>query len=191
MTIKLGNNGYLIVNADNRLCLSQDEAEFDAYGERNYLLIIPCEGVSPKLLAESIGAFEKEFGIKGIFTTDTDEGISISKELSGHGVDCKVLPHTLDFGNLYIEYTDGDYFGISANDGRTKTTVVFADEYDEAHFGKDSDICAYFTRHTKNQFSLTEDIPPECGIFYTRLGKSDSAGGIFNTYGLSSFYIKE
>ena len=108
MTIKLGNNGYLIVNADNRLCLSQDEAEFDAYGERNYLLIIPCEGVSPKLLAESIGAFEKEFGIKGIFTTDTDEGISISKELSGHGVDCKVLLHTLDFGNLYIEYTDGD-----------------------------------------------------------------------------------
>ena len=191
MSIKLCGEGYLVINADNKLCLNSDKAEFDAFGGRNYLLIIPDNGISPHILADSIRAFKNEFGLKGIFTTDTDDGILLAKALSEHDIVCKPLPGELDFTGLYIEYTDSEYFSLSADDGNIKTTVIFADKYDKEYFGKDSDICAYFTRYTKNQFSPSKDVPPDCDVFFTRLGKDEYAEKTVNTYGLSRFYIKE
>ena len=92
--------------------------------------------------------------------------------------------------DIYITLeTDGKYF-LSIDGKDVKTGILFSESYDVNHLIEGYDICAYFTRKTKNQFKLSDDTPPECDVFITRLKKGEEAEGIINTFGQKRITIK-
>ncbi len=191
LSVNLCGKGFLLINADNRLCTDYNKCNFDTVGKNNYLLIIPDEILVPSLLAESINDFDKRFGIEMIFVPHTSEGTLISSALFTFGIECAYMPALTDFGSATLKFDAKKPFTVLLDDGKTKTEIVYSDSYSNNLFGEDNDICAYFTRKTKNQFDPTSDISPNCDVFFTRMGKNDTKEGIVNTFSETCFYIKE
>ncbi len=190
LSIKLSSSGYLIVNADSTLCTDSSKSEFDTRKGSNYLLIIPDEQVEVSILAQSIKSFDKRFGIKGVYLPETSDGRSLMHSMADHGIECEYMPHFADFGTFTLEYSSSDCEYISLSDKKCRTSIAFAESYNKNYFKQESDICAFFTRKTKNQFNPDSDSIPDCRLFYTRLGKNDSIDGIINTYSQKTFTIK-
>lgn len=188
--IKLKQNGFLLVNADSSLCSDKNDIPFDYLEQDIYLLIVPDEAVNPYILSESIKLFSSRFNLDKILISDTDEGKVLAESLSEYGVDCSYMPKIANFGKLEITCNDTDFFSLTVNDGKTKTNIVYGDSYDSTYFDKDSDICAYFTRKTKNQFNTEKDSLPECSVFYTRLKKDEVHKKTVNTFGQKNVIIK-
>lgn len=191
LSIKLEHHGYLIVNADSTLCLDKEKADFDIFGANNYLLIIPDNNINTPILCENIRLFGQRYGIRRVFVPKTSGGKALAYHLKESGIRCYFMPEKSHFGNTKIEFTSGEYQRICVDDGKTSSAIVFSDKYTDSCFDKEYDICAYFTRLTKNQFKYSQHNIPDCDIFYTRMGKADIYPGIENTYGKKRFYIKE
>lgn len=191
LNIRLPRHGYLIVNADSVICDNKNLTNFDYSGRNNYLLIIPDKSIDYTILASSIKNFNERYGLKGIFVPESDDGIQVSQLLTEYGISCSFIPEKLQYGNTLIEFTFSDFTGISLNDGKTKTEIVYADNYDRDYFDEDNDICAFFVRETKDQFCPDTDYAPDCSLFYTRMPRNTSVNGIYNTFNKKSFYIKE
>ena len=93
--------------------------------------------------------------------------------------------------NINVTYTyDENAFCLDINDGKTHTSILYADKYNSGCFDNNADICAFFTRKTKNQFNPEQDEMPDCGEFITRLKKGVSIDGITNTFGKKTITIK-
>lgn len=191
LSIKLGNEGYLIVNADSILCTDRDENLFDSASGKNYLLIIPDENVEVPILARNIMNFKSRFGIRKVFVPDTEKGHYLASRLTDTGIYCEAMPGYSSFNDINIEYKSADFEYISVYDKKSRTTVVFADCYDKAYFRDDADTCAFFTRKTQNQFNPGIDTKPDCSMFFTRMKKDTEVNGITNTFSKKSFSIKE
>lgn len=190
LTVKLGKHGYLIVNRDNRIY--EGDGYFDAKGGLNYLLIIPDDSITPAILADNIRAFSSEYGIKKVFVPKSPEALELARALTEDGIACFEFNNYYNLDGINLEFShSGEHFRISVSDSKTKTSVVFADNYSKELFEGDEDICAYFTRKTSCQFDLENDVPPDCDMFFTRMKKDYAAEGITNTYNMKEFYIKE
>lgn len=190
LSIKLATYGFLLVNADNNLCTDKDDAPFDYRYGNNYLLIIPDDVIIPSVLAKNIEAFDKRFGIKYIYVPKTKNAKELAYKLSEYGIECYYLPFESNVGDIIINYKLNENFYLSTDDGKTKTGILFGNTYDKEQFEKDCDICAFFTRKTKNQFDLTKDTKPVCNEFFTRLKKEEASDGIVNTFGEKTIVIK-
>lgn len=190
LSIKLAAQGFLLVNADNNLCTDKDDAPFDYRYGNNYLLIVPDDQIVPSVLAKNIEIFDKRFGIKYIYVPKTKNAKELAYKLSEHGIECYYLPSQSTVGDIVIKYSLDDSFYLSVDDKETKTGILFGNAYTKESFDKDCNICAYFTRKTKNQFDLKKDIKPDCGVFFTRLKKGETADGIVNTFGKKTINIK-
>lgn len=191
LSIRLMNHGYLIVNADSNICTDKRKAEFDTLYGNNYLLLIPDESINSAILSQSIDIFDSQYGIKKIFVPRSQDGAKLISELEEYSVRCFFMPENSDFGNMQIEFSDNGFYRISVKDSKTHSCLVMAKQYSKDYFDKDSDICAFFTRETKNQFNPDYDIPPDCNIFFTRMGRDDTLYRTENTFNKKSFMIKE
>lgn len=190
LSIKLANNGYLLVNADNKLCTDRSFDGFDRTGN-NYLLIIPDEVIVPKVLIQNIKEFDRRFGIKQVFLPDTNNDYGLSALLEEHGINYSLFPNYLDFGKFTVTFECDSFYRITVDDSKDKTCIVFSDSYTDTLFDTSSNICAYFTRKTRDQFQAQTDTIHQSCIFYTRLSKGEEHKGIINTNGQKIFYIKE
>ena len=190
LSIKLGSEGYLIVNADSILCTSKDEELFDYATEKNHLLIIPDDNIEIPILSRNISTFKSRFGLEKIFVPDTKQGHYLASRLADEGIHCQVMPSRAHFNNICIEYSSTDFEYISVFDGKTRTSVIFADCYDREYFKDGADICAFFTRKTHNQFNPDIDTKPDCSLFFTRMKRGTTVHGIENTFSKKSFSIK-
>ena len=192
LSIKLERQGYLIVNADNSLCLNTAHANFDSQNGKNYILIIPDKLIDARILASNIQIFHKKFGIEKIFLPDTPDGIALKNELLLYDRTSHFIDNIVTFGNTTIifDFSHNSTF-FTVDDGKTRTSILFSDNYSNEKFTRHSDIAAYFTRETKNQFDIDTCAMPNCDTFVTRLKKDQTAPNIQNTYGEKSFYIKE
>lgn len=190
LNIKLGKEGYLLINADNSLCTDDKDAPFDRFHGNNYLFIIPDKTISETILADNIKSFNKRFGIKKIFLPQNIAEPLLWEELSGTGIEIYLLENNFNVGDFSLSYTNNDFFYITVDDGKTKTGILFGNDYDKDIFDNNCDICAFFTRKTKNQFDLSSDTPPKCKMFFTRLKKGEEAVGMTNTFGEKSITIK-
>lgn len=192
LSIKLGTGGYLIINADNTLCINTSSADFDTTGNNNYILIIPDPLIHPSVLSYNIKSFDRLYGVRKVFVPDTEDGLTLSKQLLEYGCNTYILPQKLDFGKIRIDFDfSGGSIFFTVSDEKTKTSVLFSDCYSPEIFPSHSTVAAYFTRNTDNQFQTQRDTVPHCDTFYTRLGKGEEHHGVYNTYGKKSFYIKE
>lgn len=191
LSIRLPRHGYLIVNADSLICDNKYLTEFDTVGGNNYLLLLPDKDTDTDILASSVKTFGERYGTKAIFTPDTSDGRKLAAALSEYEISCSFMPQSINFGNTQIDFIFADYYRITVNDGKTKSAVVFAQEYSKDYFDENNDICAFFTRETKNQFDFESDTKPDCSIFYTRIPKTAQVDGIYNTFNKKNFYIKE
>ena len=135
--------------------------------------------------------FGQRYGIKAVFTPDTPDGTKLAEALTEYDISCSFMPESINFGNTQIDFFFADYYKITADDGKTKSDVVFASEYSKDYFDENNDICAFFTRETKNQFDCESDTKPDCKVFYTRIPKNTQVDGIYNTFNKKNFYIKE
>ena len=190
LSIKLGSEGYLMINADSILATSKDEQLFDRTSGKNYLLVIPDNNIEVSVLARNISTFKARFGLKKIFVPNTSEGHYLASRLSDEDVLCEIMPSHSRFGDINIEFSSRDYEYISVYDGKIRTSIVFADCYDKEYFKGSADICAFFTRKTQNQFNPETDTKPCCGTFFTRMKKDTVVYGVKNTYSQKSFSIK-
>lgn len=189
LSIKLGTDGYLLINADSNLCTDTGKLMFDESKGKNYLLIIHDKQVDASVLSKEISLFNDRFGLSGIFVTDTAEGALLSDELSDYGVICAVLPEKTEVNGINISYSQNDSFILRVDDGRTSSAVLFGDVYTrDLLCGYDN--AAFFTRKTKNQFDTSKDTAPDCNFFFTRLKKDENAEGIINTNGEKFITIK-
>ena len=127
-----------------------------------------------------------------MFVPNTPDGIELKNALISQGCNTLILENILDFDSFEIEFdfTNNDVF-FTVDDGKIRTGVLFSNEYSKEKFKSPCHIAAFFTRETKNQFDIDNDILPECDKFITRLTKDDVHEKIHNTYGEKSFYIKE
>ncbi len=190
LSVKLGREGYFLVNADNRICHNTSLCAFDENGGKNYLLIIPDKDISSAVLAENIKGFDRDFGLKGIYLPRSAEGKLLLEELTVHGIVCMYMPSNLCFGNIHMKFTCEDYNSIFIDDTKTSTNIVFAEKYDSNYFYAYADINAFFTRKTENQFDIDTDIPPDGERFFTRLKKNQLLTNAVNTFGQKSIMIK-
>ena len=149
MSVKLGTEGYFILNADNSLCTDKGHFLFDEKNGENYLLIIPDESIIPAVLANEIQLFRERYGLEGIFVTNTKEGAALSNKLSQYGIDSYVLGTSLNVGSIDLRYICNDGFIFYIDDGKISTAVLFSDEYSKAPLDG-YDISAYFTRKTNH-----------------------------------------
>ena len=189
LSIKLESEGYLLVNADSILCSNSDDLPFDTKHGKNYLFIVPDNNINPSVLCENIRIFDSRFGIEKILLPETDEGVALSEKLYESKIVCSLMPVSVTVGTTCISYNFDGAFRLSVKDKDVKTEIVFGDSYNTELFAG-GDICAFFTRRTKNQFNLQKDQKPDCGIFFTRLKKGEAADGIQNTFGEKSVVIK-
>ena len=190
LSIKLSSEGYLLVNADNVLCLNDNHLPFDTSNGENYLLVIPDESIQPYILSDNISDFSKKYGLQKIYVPNSDKGTDLANTLADHGITCFYLPENAKTGDIGVNLTCKDGYMISVDDGTIKTQVLFADSYSKNSFDKDSDICAYFTRRTKNQFNKNPDTIPDCKVFITRLAKDEQLTGCINTNGERTITVK-
>ena len=193
LTVKLGSQGYLIINADSEVCTNPSKAEFDTVGGNNYLLFIPDSStVLPSVLAENTYIFDRLYGVRRVFVPKIKQSKEIIKALEKKGIEAYFIDSVLDFGSFKLNFDfleDGVF--ICANDGITKSEILFSRQYSPLFYSEDCSIAAFFTRKTSNQFSLHNDVLPHADIFFTRLGKGEIHDTIHNTYGERSFFIKE
>ncbi len=190
LSIKLGPSGYLLVNADNKLCTNPSLCPFDSYNKCNYLLIIPDDIIDAKSLSRSIKSFYADFGIKKIYVPETADGADLFLELTACGIKCDFFPMNFTFDNIRI---DGHFDGFNSlliDDGKVCTNIVYANKYDEAYFEEFSDKCMFLTRKTKNQFDTSCNIPPNCSEFYARLKKGEVYENTINLFGIKSIEIE-
>jgi len=188
ISLKLGKHGYILINADSNLCTDIKHAPFDKKFGQNYLFIIPDTAISMPVLAENIRIFDKRFGIKRVFIP---EGFTdFAKQLEEEKIKCSFLPNELSVGNFEIIYTCNGSFYISISDKSVKTDIFYGDSYSKDAFGDNCNICAFFTRKTKNQFRIDSDTIPDCDVFFTRLKKNEAPEGIINTFGEKTVIIK-
>ena len=190
LCIKLGTQGHLLVNADNRICGNKDDAPFDYKYKNNYLFIVPDDAIIPAVLSQNIKIFDNRFGLKNVYVPKSKEGAELASELDKYGIRCNYISSEATVEDITIKYTADDYFYLSVDDGNTKTGILFDDKYNPVLFDKNCDICAFFTRNTKTQFDTNKDIKPVCSKFFTRLKKGEEADGIINTYGEKTVVIK-
>lgn len=190
LCIKLGTQGYLLVNADTDLCTYKDDAPFDYKYKNNYLLIVPDDKIIPSVLSKNIKIFDSRFGIKHVYIAKTKEATELASELEENGIKCHFLPSESRVGNIIIKYICDDYFYLTVDDKETKTALLFDEKYNESVFEDDCDICAFFTRETKNQFDINKDTKPKCDNFFTRIKKDVTSSGITNTFGEKTITIK-
>ncbi len=189
LSIKLGKEGFLLVNADSSLCNDYDDLPFDKKHGKNYLLIVPDDEIIISVLCENIRIFDSRFGIEKVYVPHTEDGKKLAAELYENCVSCSFMSPVAQVDNITVSHKADDIFYISVYDKDTKTEIVFADSYNMEYFDK-SDICAFFTRKSENQFDIQNDTKPDCTIFFTRLKKSDNADGIINTFGEKTVTIK-
>ena len=190
LSVKLAADGYLLVNADSHLCTDYEDIPFDYKGGRNHLLIIPDSTIVTSILADSIISFHESFGLISISVPATKEGSELAEKLSDYGIKCSIFPGKAELSSVTVTLTvnNGYYLSVDADD--VKTGILFSDNYSADSFENDCDICAFFTRKTKNQFDISNDTPPECDVFITRLKKGEKHDGFFNTFGEKSVIIK-
>jgi len=112
LSVKLGTEGYLIINADSSLCTDRDAFLFDEYDGKNYLLIIPDEQIDPSSLSNDIVIFDNRFGIAGIFVPDSVEGTALAESLSPYGIYCRTLPQEFSVGNINMCYFITTFFSL-------------------------------------------------------------------------------
>ncbi len=189
LSVKLGTQGYLIINADSSLCTDRDAFLFDEYDGNNYILIVPDKALDPSSLSNDLIIFHNRFGISGVFVPESYEGKTVAEKLLPYGINCQILPEEFSVGNINMTHSYNSGFVFTADDGKVSTAVLFGDEY-----RKDIlcgyDITAFFTRKTKNQFDTSKDSLPDGKIFFTRLKKDEQAEGIINTNGEKYITIK-
>lgn len=191
LSIKLSSLGYLIVNADNSICADPAKADFDVFDQNNYLLLIPTESTDPFVLSQSIRIFGERHGLREIYVPKTYDGALLAKALNEYDIYCKYMPNITSFDKTTVSFTSDGYQKITVYDEKATTTIVFAENYSKDYFDENCDICAFFTRNTKNQFNPEQDEKPNCKVFFTRMGKDDNVIGIENTYNKKTFIIKE
>ena len=191
LSVKLGTLGYLLINADNRIIDGSSSAKFDSKSRNNYLLIIPDEVITPSILAGNINYFKENYGLRKIFLPDNHDGFILSKELSNLGIETYIFPKHFNYNDISIEFLCEEFYSITIDDKEKCTSIVFAEHYEKGFFPEKADICAFFTRKTKNQFDKDKNAKPSCDIFFTRMKKDDFADGITNTFSKKDFFIKE
>ncbi len=190
LSIKLEDNGYLLVNADSLLSTDYKNVPFDTKQGRNSLLIIPDDTIDIPVLADSIKSFDKRFGLECIFLPKTPSGAVLSDSLGSFGITAYFFPETFEKDSVRVNLKAYNAVLISVDDGKVKTDILYSDSYNRNYFHNDCDICAFFTRKSKNQFDTKKDIAPDCDIFITRLKKGENPDGIVNTFGQKSVIIK-
>lgn len=191
LSVKLATKGYLLINADDILCLDKDKLPFDYKYKNNYLLIIPDKNISVAVLAQNIKIFNDRFGFEEILVPFTNDGKLLSDELLSYGIDCNYISEDFTVKDISVKHTfDENAFYLDIDDGTTHTGILFAEKYTPEYFGDDTDICAFFTRKTKNQFNPDKDIMPKCDEFITRLKKGASLENTTNTFGKKTVIIK-
>ncbi len=193
LCVKLGTDGYIIFNADDLLCTNPQKAVFDNLGGHNYIVLLPDGNIDVSVLSESLEAFSSRYGIRSVYVPDTDEGKSVAKSLLPYGIECRIFPDTFShsgFSVSLLPLRQGAY-SLNVSDENTEVFAVFSDEYRIEDFDRHNDICAYFTRKTKTQFSPDKHTMPDCSLFITRTKKDYSAEGLLNTFGKTSFMLKE
>ncbi len=192
LSIKTGQNGYLLINADSTLCFDSEKLPFDNYSGKNSLLIIDDKSIDKDILYQNIVLFDSRFGLQEVFIPKDSSLQDLMLRLSHNGIECHQFPDIFTKSNTVITLKRTDYdWLLTVFDGRTSCKIVFSENYNKDMFAGFADICAYFTRDNDGQFSIANDTKPDCIVFYTRLNKGLSANGIINTYGKESFYIKE
>ena len=190
LSVKLSSQGYLLINADSVLCTDETDLPFDTRNGKNYLLIIPDKSINHEILSDNIKIFDQRFGIQKVYVPDNNEGREISASLEDFGIACHVFPKKAKVEDIEVNLYNKNGYLISVSDTAVKTQVLYSQSYDKDSFDKDADICAYFTRQTKNQFNMDTDTMPECSIFITRLGKDDSINRCINTNGARTVTVK-
>ena len=168
--VKLGTFAHIIFNADNNLCTNPEQAMFDDVSGNNFLVIVPDQSIEIPVLANNISTFDSAFSLKGILVPNTDKGREISNELLKYGINCKSFFGVLEYKNYSMNFSnpyENTYF-LSVSDEKEELFVVFSDKYSVKYFEGHSDICAYFTRKTKNQFFPDKYVAPSCKTFITR-----------------------
>ena len=190
LSIKLGDKGYLLINADSSLCYDKEDLPFDSKRGVNYLLVIPDDCVDVSVLANEIEIFKERFGLKNVYVPQSTKGTSLAREFEAYGIECLYLPKESAVGNFKIDYMFDETLFLVADDGEVSTAILFGEKYDKTYFDENHNICAYFTRKTKNQFDINKDVKPECAEFITRLGKDVSKEDITNTFGEKTVIIK-
>lgn len=192
LSLKLARNGYLIVNADNKLCTDETKADFDKRNGNNYLLIIPDELITPSVLAVEISNFNDRFGVRAVFVPKTDSGAVLKSELYKSGIASYYIDDRLSFGKFSVSFEfDEKSTLITVDEKNNRTSILFADEFVPEKFPDDCNTTAFFTRKTAAQFNPSVNSRPSCDLFVTRMKKDKSVEGILNTFGLKNFYIKE
>ena len=193
LTAKLGKNGYLIFNSDDVICTNPEKSPFDMLSGKNHIVLIPNENTDPYVLSENIRNFSSRYGVSGVLVPNGKDGILLSEKLSELGIDCYIFPDSFEIDGIKVEFSflSQDFYSLCVSDGKNEVFSVFADKYNKEYFDGHDDICAYFTRETKTQFKGDTDTPPECNLFITRAEKEFHAHGIFNTFGKTSFDLKE
>ncbi len=191
--IKLGADGHIIFNADDLLCTNPQKAVFDSLDGLNYIVLLPDNNTDTAILADSLLSFSSRYGIREVFVPDTLDGKSLSESLLAFGIVCKIFPHTFSHSQFTVSLSNlgQSSYSITVSDKEQEVFAVFSDSYRIEDFEGHTDICAYFTRKTKTQFDPGKDTMPNCNLFFTRAKKDYSADGMFNTFGKTSFMLKE
>ncbi len=191
--VKLGTDGNIIFNADDLLCTNPQKAVFDSLDGLNYIVLLPDNNTDTAILADSILSFSSRYGIREVFVPDTPDGKLLSESLLAFGIVCKIFPDTFSHSQFTVSLSSlgQNSYSISVSDKEQEVFAVFSDDYRIEDFEGHTDICAYFTRKTKTQFDPDKDTMPTCNLFFTRAKKDYSADGMFNTFGKTSFMLKE
>lgn len=192
ISIKLEDDGYLLVNPDSVLCTNSKNLPFDTSNGNNYLLIVPEENQNIEIVSQNIHLFKTRFGLKKIFLADSENYTKFKEQFEKCGLE--VLPFekfkTNSKVSINLSYT-GKNYTLQINDKNRECFIVLGQEFNVKEFDGHKDICAYFPLPSGNNYNINSDKVPNSLRFFTKLKKGQEHEKITNTYGKSSFYIKE
>ncbi len=192
INVKLGSHGTLMINNDNVLCTNPEKIPFDDISQSNYMLIVPEENISPKILSHNIQTFDKRFGIKQVYIVNTPYAAKLQKDLESCGVKSQLTDGHMQSGDVYVSVSqtqNSTGYKINVYDSKQHVCAVVANEYNVLDYSTPNAINAFFTSQTKNQFKQGKDILPESKAFYARLKKDETAKGIQNIFGQNSIML--
>ncbi len=193
ISIKLEDDGYLLVNPDSILCTDANNLAFDTHKKQNYLLILPDQNdTNFEILAHNVHLFKARFGLSGIFVPDTLVCKELKEQFEKYGLEVLPFNKFENPGSLCITLTDtGDNYALEIKDKNKECFIVLGQNFDINDFDGHKDICAYYPMPCGKDYNMVSDDVPNALQFFTRLKKGQEHEKISNTYGKSSFYIKE
>ena len=189
ISIKLSQNGALIINNDSVLCTDPEKAYFDGFSGKNFIYIIPDESIVPEILAHNIKVFDARFGVCAVYVADVKGAWELCRKLRELGVNAEVLSLPVKSGDIVADICAVGDTGvrITVSDAEKTVCIVISDRFDAKDFEGFDGINAYFTCKTENQFDALFDEQPDGELFYTRTQKdADLPSGVVNTYGKAS-----